>query len=463
MTNQLVAFTEKATAYEGKGREIAKNLTVLVKAVEDTSRYVNCCLEITKGATDLPLTPTSDSFIDAIAWITTNISKHAEPYVFLLSQKVEQKGILNTLKDRIGSIKLFSYIVKDEEVVFEYFEKVSSEIKKASMLIITVGDDTEDVEKPLCDWWKSVNKVAALQSMVYAFKIIYQSAYDDQHANARINMIPRFKGIINRWEHAQRQADLLCGYPPATQEEIIVNGAASRELFEICARNYSRYPTFFESGFDQFLQWCTKQYAVICAAEKDCQGKTVKNKNLYRFPCLLTFQEWWDKCGEHFKHMTIMDPQFDLVAHIEMCDTVSKTAHSKSMFGHLKKSRFSNEREPRLTPNAQELQLAYLFLAVPRVNEMMDIDMEPPTASNKSSSRVPPPPPPPPPAAPRTPKANKPHGKGSTGKKGRNANNRNRNPPNPQTMKAKELDCQKLTKSILQCVQAAIKQSANRA
>lgn len=302
-------------------------------AIRDVAAYVNLCHEVTNGANDFPVKLSSEDFVDAISWITNNLAKHAPLHMCLLTRELAKEDILTTFQDRLWLVSFASF-VKDAELVYLYFKTASKAIKKASVLILRLDNDLDDMDQLLCKWWTNVKTVVELDLMVHAFKLIYHSTYDDHRAD--VSMMTRFNGIIDHWQRAQWQVDRLLGYPLASEAEVVVNGAASREFFNICAKNYSRYPAFFsERAFDMFLLWCNKRYFAIC------DGKvTGKDKNLYRFPCRVAFMEWWEECGkERYTHLqirTLLD---------------GPEATNSRLFGPFKQSRF-NKAGDRQQPAA---------------------------------------------------------------------------------------------------------------
>ncbi|CAN3373955.1 hypothetical protein DIURU_000527 [Diutina rugosa] len=293
------------------------------KAIRDVAAYVNSCREVTKGTSDFPIKLSSEDFVDAISWVTNNLAKYAQPYMFLLTRELAKEDILTTVQDKLWVFD-FPGFETDAELVYFYFKTASKAIKKASVSILHLNNDLDDMDQSLCKWWTKVKTVVELDVMVHALKLIYHSTYDDRRAD--VSMMTRFNGIIDHWQRAQWQVDRLLGYPVASEAEVVVNGAAFREFFNICAQNHSRYPAFFlQRGFDMFLLWCSERYVAIC------DGKvTGKDKNLYRFPCLVTFKEWWGECGSerhaYLQIRTVLD---------------GPEATNSRLFGPLKQSRFN--------------------------------------------------------------------------------------------------------------------------
>lgn len=88
----------------------------------------------------------------------------------------------------------------------------------------------------------------------------------------------------------QRQVEALCGFPPASDDEVLKYGTLSLMFLELLDYWFSVYPTFLYKALPRYFVWCIKQYEHIRANPDD-----TRDIICYRYPCFSSFSEWHDK------------------------------------------------------------------------------------------------------------------------------------------------------------------------
>lgn len=256
------------------------------KAASVMERFLERCqlfLDSELRGKIVPIFPLDPLFPKVVQWIVETVKNTVAVASILFKKEFPTTNCVEFLEsvDLLRSLDL-PEVVLDDQLIYGYFDVVATMLKIGCSMLIRHQDSALDHQPvSFTVWWQSVINDTR-QIAPQALKTQGQPIISDSG-------IANIDEVIS--EHTACQmlvVNMKGGVEAINEEEVVVYGAATRELLRHIEQFCKCHPDFSKNGFPQFAQWCCHH------------SKKYPDQIDFRFPNLLTFRRWCNGSGQTF-------------------------------------------------------------------------------------------------------------------------------------------------------------------